>query len=80
MTERSTYASPDHPLEPEPPTFWNRLRCRALGHFFTADTIDYPLLNVSLVCLRCSRTLVVPFPNATLKETFTSTPPRAVQH
>lgn len=61
--KRSRNYDPNHPAEPSPPTFWNRVRCRLHGHFLHLDYIDIHN-KVHLICLRCSIILVASWPRA----------------
>lgn len=64
---------PYHPLDPSPPTFSNRFRCKFHGHVWGLSHIDFDHYASHLICLRCSRYLVVTNPAISL-------PLRAVQH
>lgn len=51
-------------MEPGPPTFWNRLRCRVHGHFYHLDYYSHADDTVHLICARCSLILVARWPQA----------------
>lgn len=48
---------PDHPADPNPPTFRNRFACAVLGHHDHFDFFDSHNKIIHLICLRCSRTI-----------------------
>lgn len=66
---------PSHPLDPEPPTFINRLTCKLNGHLDHLSHMDLSTFTAHLICTRCSRYLVVSMPATTLPEQN-----RAIEH
>lgn len=64
---------PSHRLDPSPPTLYNRFLCRVHGHYYHLSHFDLPNFASHLICLRCSRYLVVSNPSITL-------PDQAAQH
>lgn len=53
---KGTY-NPSHPLEPDPPTFLNRLLCRIRSHYWVLSTFNHSALIASYICLGCSKVL-----------------------
>jgi hypothetical protein len=51
--------NPDHPLEPSPPTFINRILCRIRTHYWTLSSFHHHDLIASYICLGCSKVMTV---------------------
>lgn len=62
---------PDHPLEPSPPTWMNRVRCHLNGHAWMLLEFNHISLEYSLLCIRCSRTKETRVPLITVDSTPT---------
>lgn len=54
-----TKYDPNHWLDPAPPTFTNRLICLVRSHAWTLYAFNHYTLQGDLICLRCSRILVL---------------------
>ena len=67
---------PNHPLRPQPPTFFNRLLCRALTHHWILLEFRYQTSTAFFLCLRCSRYTTIGFETASLEG---RQPPRVIQ-
>lgn len=50
---------PTHPLNPDPPTFWNRLICLFTEHYWVSTKLNHYTWDVTSLCMRCSRTMTV---------------------
>lgn len=50
---------PDHWLNPAPPTWRNKLTCFLRSHDWVLYAFNHYTLQADLICLRCSRVLVL---------------------